>query len=81
MKTYATIPLGEFAGQRLIDPSRGAIAAARKVEPRGAGWLPKSQCQMTRAERIAIYRRKREAGRMSDESWAAIDREYPEVAR
>jgi len=81
MRTHASIPLGEFAGQNLTNPFRGASQAARACDPKGYGWVPKFPHRQTREEKVALYRSKREAGRLSDESWAAICQNFPEAAR
>lgn len=80
MRLQTAIPLGEFAGQRFQNPTRGASGQAQKCQPKGYGWLPKFPNRQTRAEKVELYRSKREAGRLSDESWAAIVKNFPEAA-
>lgn len=81
MKLQTSIPLGEFAGQRLPNPLRGASDDSRKCEPQGYGWIPKVRHAMSRAEKVALYQHKRAIGRITDDSWNAICADYPEVAR
>lgn len=81
MKLHTAIPLGEFSGQRLPNPYRGASDASRKCEPKGYGWVPKFPHRLTRAEKVALYRHKREIGRITDSAWAAICGDYPELTR
>jgi hypothetical protein len=74
------IPLREVIGP---DKNRSLLNVqrfARKVKPRGAGFVPTPRFRQSRSERVAVYRRRRAEGHISDASWAAICNEYPELA-
>ena len=79
MKLQAAIPLRDIMGGPAHNPLRGANEAARRVKPHGIGWLPDSWNHNSRARKVEIYRHKRELGRLSDQSWAAICNNYPEL--
>lgn len=78
MKLQASVPFREIIGQQ-TNPLRGASAAAKQCKPSGYGWVPKVWHANTRAEKVAIYKHKRELGRLSDDAWKAICNNYPEL--
>jgi hypothetical protein len=79
VKLQSAIALRDIVGGPSHNPLRGAPEAARKVKPHGIGWVPDSWNHSSREKKAAIYKHKREIGRLSDSAWAAICNNYPEL--
>lgn len=81
MRLQTALRLGDVVGIKGANPLRGASDAARKCKPRGYGWVPKVWHSQSRAEKVAVYRKRREAGMINDASWRALCGDYPELTR
>ncbi len=79
MKLQASVPFRDIVCGPSHNPLRGAPEAARKVKPHGIGWIPDSWNHNSRARKMEIYRHKRALGKLSDQAWAAICSNYPEL--